>query len=181
MIVVSGIVQVAPSDHAAAAELMKTLAAETAKEAGSISYAFYADLETEGKFRVFENGRATRQWVRTSPSRTCPRSWGALGALECRRHRRSRQVRGQRREVQVDVSRKRPTIETWSSFRCGGSGVVAVMDELSDGSGWLTFDPAFDERFPPPSADDVGRLMSGRGPAIPRAKWVPADTSRRRP
>ncbi len=54
MIVVSGIVQVAPSDHAAAAELMKTLAAETAKEAGSISYAFYADLETEGKFRVFE-------------------------------------------------------------------------------------------------------------------------------
>ena len=37
MIVVSGTIQVAPSDHAAAAELMKTLAAETAKEAGSLS------------------------------------------------------------------------------------------------------------------------------------------------
>jgi quinol monooxygenase YgiN len=54
MIVVSGIIQVAPSDAAAAAEHMKTLAAETAKESGNISYAFYADLETEGTFRVFE-------------------------------------------------------------------------------------------------------------------------------
>ncbi len=54
------------------------------------------------------------------------------------------------------------------------------MDELSDGSGWLTFDPAFDDRFPPPQQTTLGRLLSGRGPAIPRATWVPADTGGRR-
>lgn len=54
MIVVSGFIEVDPTDHAKAAELMRTVAAETAKEEGSISYAFYADLEVEGKFRVFE-------------------------------------------------------------------------------------------------------------------------------
>lgn len=54
MIVVSGFVEVDPADHAKAAELMRTVAAATAAEEGSISYAFYADLETEGKFRVFE-------------------------------------------------------------------------------------------------------------------------------
>lgn len=59
--------------------------------------------------------------------------------------------------------------------------VVAAMEELSDGSGWLTLDPAVDERFPPPQQTLFGRLMSGRGPAVPRANWVPADMTRRRP
>ena len=61
------------------------------------------------------------------------------------------------------------------------AAVIAVMDELTDGSGWLTIDPAIDERFPPPTETTFGRLMSGRGPAVPRANWVPADLSRRRP
>lgn len=55
------------------------------------------------------------------------------------------------------------------------------MAELSDGSGWLTIDPAIDERFPPPEPSLLGRLVSGRGPAVPRATWVPAQTQRRRP
>ena len=59
--------------------------------------------------------------------------------------------------------------------------VVDVMVELADGSGWLTIDPAIDERFPPPQQSTFGRLVSGRGPAVPRANWVPADLSRRRP
>jgi len=62
--------------------------------------------------------------------------------------------------------------------------VVAVMVELaaaSSGSGWLTLDPAIDERFPPPEQSTFGRLVSGRGPAVPRATWVPADVQRRRP
>jgi hypothetical protein len=62
--------------------------------------------------------------------------------------------------------------------------VLAVMAELaaSDaGTGWLTLDPAIDERFPPPSENLLTKLVSGRGPAVPRATWVPADTSRRRP
>lgn len=63
----------------------------------------------------------------------------------------------------------------------GDHAVVAVMDELSDGSGWLTLDPAFDERFPPPQQTTFGRLVSGRGPPVPRANWVPAEVDRRRP
>lgn len=62
--------------------------------------------------------------------------------------------------------------------------VLAVMEELAgDGgaAGWLTLDPAIDERFPPPSENLFGKIVSGRGPAVPRATWVPADTSRRRP
>ena len=61
------------------------------------------------------------------------------------------------------------------------AAVVEVMDELADGSGWLTLDPAIDERFPPPEQSTFGRLVSGRGPAVPRATWVPADMARRRP
>jgi hypothetical protein len=62
--------------------------------------------------------------------------------------------------------------------------VLAVMQELAAveaGAGWLTLDPAIDERFPPPEQTTLGRLVSGRGPAVPRATWVPADTARRRP
>lgn len=62
--------------------------------------------------------------------------------------------------------------------------VLAVMAELAaspGGSGWLTLDPAIDERFPPPEQSTLGRLVSGRGPAVPRATWVPADVDRRRP
>jgi len=62
--------------------------------------------------------------------------------------------------------------------------VLAVMDELAsagDAPGWLTLDPALDERFPAPPENLFGRLVSGRGPAVPRATWVPADTARRRP
>ncbi len=67
-------------------------------------------------------------------------------------------------------------------FEPGVEGeIVEVMTQLADGSGWLTLDPAIDERFPPPIPSTFGRLVSGRGPAVPRANWVPADTSRRRP
>lgn len=59
--------------------------------------------------------------------------------------------------------------------------VLEAMVQLADGAGWLTLDPAIDERFPPPSESTLGRLVSGRGPAVPRATWVPADVHRRRP
>ncbi|HEX4903507.1 MAG TPA: hypothetical protein VFV42_11895 [Acidimicrobiales bacterium] len=59
--------------------------------------------------------------------------------------------------------------------------VLAAMAGLADGGGWLTLDPAIDERFPAPEQSTFGRLVSGRGPAVPRATWVPADTTRRRP
>lgn len=63
----------------------------------------------------------------------------------------------------------------------GDEGIVAVMEELAAGGGWLTLDPAFDDRFPPPQQTTLGRLVSGRGPAVPRATWVPADLDRRSP
>lgn len=66
-----------------------------------------------------------------------------------------------------------------------GSGtIVELMADLAtveDGSAWLTLDPAVDEHFPPPVQTSLGRLVSGRGPAVPRATWVPAQTARRRP
>ncbi len=55
------------------------------------------------------------------------------------------------------------------------------MEQLAEGGGWLTLDPALDDRFPAPEQSPLGRLMSGRGPAVPRANWVPADLRRRRP
>jgi hypothetical protein len=59
--------------------------------------------------------------------------------------------------------------------------VLAVMADLAGGTGWLTLDPAIDDRFPAPEQTTFGRLVSGRGPAVPRATWVPADVERRRP
>lgn len=59
--------------------------------------------------------------------------------------------------------------------------VVDAMASLADGSGWLTLDPAIDEEHPPPEPSLLGRLVSGRGPAVPRATWVPAEMDRRRP
>ncbi|MFP5577131.1 MAG: hypothetical protein ACLGIZ_02700 [Acidimicrobiia bacterium] len=59
--------------------------------------------------------------------------------------------------------------------------VLAAMADLAGGSGWLTLDPAIDERFPPPGENLFGKIVSGRGPAVPRATWVPADVQRRRP
>lgn len=62
--------------------------------------------------------------------------------------------------------------------------VLAVMAELAAGpagAGWLTLDPVIDDRFPAPEQSTFGRLVSGRGPAVPRATWVPADVGRRRP
>lgn len=59
--------------------------------------------------------------------------------------------------------------------------VVEVMAELAGGSGWLTFDPAVPAEFEPRMPSMFGRLVSGRGPAVPRATWVPAQLDRRRP
>ena len=58
--------------------------------------------------------------------------------------------------------------------------IAEVMAELADGSGWLTLDPGIDERITPPTQSAFGRLVSGRGPAVPRANWVPAEIRGRR-
>ena len=59
--------------------------------------------------------------------------------------------------------------------------VLAAMADLAGGAGWITLDPAIDDRFPAPEQNLFGKIVSGRGPAVPRATWVPADVERRRP
>ncbi|MDF1735996.1 MAG: putative quinol monooxygenase [Minwuia sp.] len=54
MIVVSGVIRVAASSAATARQAVLEVAQATRSEDGCISYAFYADLEQEGAFRVFE-------------------------------------------------------------------------------------------------------------------------------
>lgn len=59
--------------------------------------------------------------------------------------------------------------------------VLAAMVDLAGGAGWITLDPAIDDRFPAPEQNLFGKIVSGRGPAVPRATWVPPDVERRRP
>ena len=54
MLVVTGIVVVAADDAAVARGLMATVATATRQEAGCRTYAFYEDVETPGRFRVYE-------------------------------------------------------------------------------------------------------------------------------
>jgi quinol monooxygenase YgiN len=54
MIVVSGVFEVDPSSREAAIEAAVTMAGETRKEAGCLSYAFYTDVEDPARIRVFE-------------------------------------------------------------------------------------------------------------------------------
>lgn len=57
MIVVSGVIRVAAASEGAAREAALEVARATRGEDGCISYAFYADMEQEGTFRVFEEWR----------------------------------------------------------------------------------------------------------------------------
>lgn len=54
MLIVTGIIEVDPGDVGRLVEAAKTAAAETRKEAGCKAYAFFEDIETPGRFRVYE-------------------------------------------------------------------------------------------------------------------------------
>lgn len=54
MIVVSGEIEINPSDTAKIMDAATTMMAETRREAGCHSYAFYQSLEKPGLYRVFE-------------------------------------------------------------------------------------------------------------------------------
>ncbi len=54
MIVISGCFRFAPQDRAAALAAALAMAAETRKEDGCITYGFFADVEDENTFRIFE-------------------------------------------------------------------------------------------------------------------------------
>ena len=54
MIVVSGIVEIGAASVEAAVSAAAEMARATREEVGCISYAFYQDVESSGRFRVFE-------------------------------------------------------------------------------------------------------------------------------
>ena len=54
MILISGCFRFAPETRAAALAAALAMAAETRKEAGCITYGFFADVEDENTFRIFE-------------------------------------------------------------------------------------------------------------------------------
>ncbi|HEX9530926.1 MAG TPA: hypothetical protein VF954_07300 [Acidimicrobiales bacterium] len=56
--------------------------------------------------------------------------------------------------------------------------VVALMDELADGSGWINIRPAVDPDDLPPNG---GRptFISAVGPLVPLCTWTPAQLGRR--
>lgn len=54
MIVVSGEIEVQSSRRDEAMEMARWMMAETAKEAGCLTYRFYSDIENPALFRVFE-------------------------------------------------------------------------------------------------------------------------------
>lgn len=57
MLVVAGRITVKPERREDAVRLALDVAAETRKEAGCLSYRFYADLEDPGAFFIFEEWR----------------------------------------------------------------------------------------------------------------------------
>ena len=57
-IVVSGTIRIEPADRDAALALIRPLVAGTHAEPGCIEYAFWADPEDAGRFRVFEEWRS---------------------------------------------------------------------------------------------------------------------------
>ncbi len=54
MLIVSGLVEIKPENAQAAIAAAREMAIASNEEDGCHSYAFYADLEVEGRFRVFE-------------------------------------------------------------------------------------------------------------------------------
>lgn len=56
--------------------------------------------------------------------------------------------------------------------------VEAIAELDAAGTGWVNVGPEIDEEDLPPPSGGLGRLFSGRGPAVPHATWV-AGGSRR--
>jgi len=54
MLIVSGIIELDPEDHDAAADLFRPLVEATLAEPGNGTYGFWADLDQPGRFRVYE-------------------------------------------------------------------------------------------------------------------------------
>jgi quinol monooxygenase YgiN len=54
MLIIAGEIEIDPAHHDAAVAAATQMQTETRKEAGCHAYVFTADLETRGRFRIFE-------------------------------------------------------------------------------------------------------------------------------
>ena len=84
MLVVTGIIEVAPEGVAKAVEAAKAMVAETRKEAGCYTYEFSQVLGTESRFRVYEeweNDDALAAHFKTTHMATFQAALGEVGVI----------------------------------------------------------------------------------------------------
>ena len=85
MILISGCFRFAPENRAAALAAALAMAVETRKEAGCITYGFFADVEDENTFRIFEEWQSQAHLdahFRTAHIAQFRETVGALDPLE---------------------------------------------------------------------------------------------------
>ncbi len=56
--------------------------------------------------------------------------------------------------------------------------ILAAMEELADGSGWINLRPSVDPEQLPPNGGRPG-ILSAVGPLVPLCTWTPAKMGRR--
>ena len=84
MLIVSGLVEIKPENAQAAIAAAREMAIASNEEAGCHSYAFYADLEVEGRFRVFEEWEdlaALEEHFETPHMKAFREALGKIGVL----------------------------------------------------------------------------------------------------
>jgi len=90
MIIVSGIMAVAPASHDRMVELARTLAAASLQEPGCRTYGLWADPDVPGRFRIFEewvSQEALTEHFATPHFATFGAALGELDLVEMNIHR----------------------------------------------------------------------------------------------
>jgi len=81
MLIVSGVIEFDPEDHAAAEELFRPLVADTLAEPGNVTYGFWADIDQPGRFRVYEEWESTDAMAEHMGSAHMAAFLGGIGTL----------------------------------------------------------------------------------------------------
>ena len=84
MIVVSGLIEVASESLETALAAARTMAAATREESGCLSYAFYTDIESPTRIRIFEEWESAAALERHFRAPHMAAFREALGGIEIR-------------------------------------------------------------------------------------------------
>jgi quinol monooxygenase YgiN len=82
MIIIAGEIEIAPADAPAAREAAIVMARETVREEGCIRYRFWADLEQEGCFHVYEEWESAERLAAHMDAPHMRTFRGVLGGLK---------------------------------------------------------------------------------------------------